>query len=180
MQSRLHRRDRSMSGMPHASRCQADTPVCEINSACRLEPSPDYAANHQESRLDGPSWLACGTIVWRKRSDWWHNVETADCLKVCLFNLTGQTEHASSSLGVHQWLSGSMSTLRLVGCGFDGTHCLPAWYPVVRVGLGGEITQLISGRGTAAAHRSLRWWWVKYRGQISHLSWSCWLVGLCH
>lgn len=55
------------------------------------------------------------------------------------------------------WPGGRVSALRLEGCGFDpdwpyqncngnGSHCLPSWYSVSRVGLGGlDYQQLLQG-----------------------------------
>lgn len=64
--------------------------------------------------------------------------------------------------GPAQWSSGIVSALGLVGCGFDPGLCHTRdcknvfGTPYLGVGIGGLDHPTIPGRGTAAAHRSLR------------------------
>lgn len=79
-----------------------------------------------------------------------------------------------------------MSTVRLVGCGLhprphqtndseNGVHCLPVWFSVFRVKLGGVWSPMIPCRGTAAFLCSLRAW-VKCGEQIC-IIWDVTMTG---
>lgn len=126
MQSRLHRRDRSMSRMPHMpAACQVDTPVCEINPGCRLEPVSGPHCK-PEPGLDG---LVTGDV----------EVGTDDCQKVRLRTLTG----TYGTCLIMSWSPSTLSPLPALGGLFQvswseggltpwTSHCQfvtgPCWY----------------------------------------------------